>query len=492
MGNHSLSNYIRFVCSKSRLPVITEANRRASSAQRSSSINQPGAMKRSRSSELTTLTRYGSDSSLNTPGRYGQSSMTPLHLPRVSMATMDRSRRAIQEKSIQILNFLQSDDHFFESLNLQQNLTSLSAKQFNLIIQFLIKNICGKVPPNFNTDAATCIVDLLKMLRCPYQINKSMLKAPNAPHSINQIIILLHWMCQFVDGSIKEEAKLFADPELPSLEFTRLFSKQTELAYQLWNSKQDDKLDELNTNLCHELLAVKTDGKVKTFEELDAKTDAMKKKTIQLKKKGIIIPHEEEHNAWESNYARKEEIAVDLENQIIRKTDQLAALEPQYKEKKSNFNQIKDQIENWREIVEIQKYNLQQLQATSQQIHEVEIELDLLRRETDMLQDNLNGIVIKIAQIQHRKGGKLHELNELSLKINQLFGKLKVIVNNNTTISLIEFKSITIFFDFYPGQNSVTDCWSKFRDENISRRFSTIKKEIKEIFGNNFITNESY
>lgn len=145
-------------------------------------------------------------------------------------------RDYIYSKSQQVLEELSKQDRFNELV--QKGLKSMTLKNFISILEYFLEPICGSVPKDFQTNYIDFLYNLLIQLEYPYNINKSSLKTPNAPHCLNNIIILLGWLAEF--SKVDEEAITYkVTDELPDVESMRVFMEQTSEAYKLFNDEKD-------------------------------------------------------------------------------------------------------------------------------------------------------------------------------------------------------------------------------------------------------------
>lgn len=145
-------------------------------------------------------------------------------------------REHINTKSSQILDALSKHDRFNELV--QKGLKSMTLKHFIAILEFLLKPIIGAVPKDFHTNYVDFLHNILMELEYPYNINKSSLKTPNAPHCYNNIIVLLGWLADF--SKVDDEPIQCRTTELmPDVSLVTMFMEQTAEAYKLFNEERD-------------------------------------------------------------------------------------------------------------------------------------------------------------------------------------------------------------------------------------------------------------
>lgn len=177
---------------------------------------------------------------------------TPSRTPNKSTGTKDRmtvvqmtaekekapieDRDYIHMKTNQILHELSKQDRFNELV--QKGLKSMTLKTFIAILEYFLEPIYGTVPKDFQANYVDFLYNLLIQLEYPYNINKSSLKTPNAPHCLNNIIILLGWLADF-SRTDDENIQYTNTEELPDLESMNIFMEQTSEAYKLFNDEKD-------------------------------------------------------------------------------------------------------------------------------------------------------------------------------------------------------------------------------------------------------------
>ncbi|CAG9799930.1 unnamed protein product [Chironomus riparius] len=172
-----------------------------------------------------------------TPNRSGsRDRMTVVQMTAEKEKAPTEDRDFIYTKSQQVLEELSKQDRFNELV--QKGLKSMTLKNFISILEYFLEPICGSVPKDFQTNYIDFSHNLLIQLEYPFSNNKSSLKTPNAPHCLNNIIILLGWLADF--SRIDEEAINYKiTDELPDIESMKVFMEQTSEAYKLFNDERD-------------------------------------------------------------------------------------------------------------------------------------------------------------------------------------------------------------------------------------------------------------
>ncbi|XP_070490999.1 kinetochore protein NDC80 homolog [Chironomus tepperi] len=172
-----------------------------------------------------------------TPNRSGsRDRMTVVQMTAEKEKAPTEDRDYIYTKSQQVLDELSKQDRFNELV--QKGLKSMTLKTFISILEYFLEPICGSVPKDFQTNYIDFLYNLLLQLEYPFNINKSSLKTPNAPHCLNNIIILLGWLADF--SKVDEEAINYkVTDQLQDIESMKVFMEQSSEAYKQFNDEKD-------------------------------------------------------------------------------------------------------------------------------------------------------------------------------------------------------------------------------------------------------------
>lgn len=359
-------------------------------------------MKRSRphssegagSSTGSNLRRYGSDSHLNTPNFM----MTPMgRSPGVRHSVVPNSSRRIKnENSIKVQEILEHDAQFYADLGLQNGLKSMTSKQFLMIIDYFIRSITGKeMTAMFGKgDPLDGIIKFLRDMGCPFIINKSMLKTPNAPHTFDQIVVLMLWLCDYisipfavseVDGITDEE--FIQDEQLPDHEYTAKFSKAMEKGFQLWNSESDE-FDHLQHQLVDDFIGTKLHNKVTSTAELNRLTDKMQQKTKELQDHQMAIPDEEHLEKAMKQFTVYQATKESLKHEIDNLEKSVDAVHIIWNAKNDEFEQKQQMLEALKSRLANQRVTADEMQQlkfknnkVKQAVSSFNLELEALRKD---------------------------------------------------------------------------------------------------------------
>ena len=204
--------------------------------------------------------RTGSATPMRTPTRVS-SARTPLRSSSNDRNTMvpmtaEKEKPPVEDKvwfharHQRILDELVNVDGISNDFIQKGNLKSMTSKQFIMILGHLLKPVMRNIQLD-GTNYVDIVFNVLQQLDYPYTINKSSLKTPNAPHCINNIIVLLGWLSDFKLNDAEMEASVEFKPseELTSTEFATMFMEKGAEGFALWNNNQEEEFEEINEQL---------------------------------------------------------------------------------------------------------------------------------------------------------------------------------------------------------------------------------------------------
>lgn len=244
---------------------------------------------------------------LQTMNRKRSNSATPMRTPmrtplttRFVPSTTDRKRTPQNDKVWfqgqlnRIFNYIGNIEGVDKNFVQKRDIRQMTINDFLRIMCHLAKLWVPRV--SFSNNYADEIYEMLCKLRYPYNFNKSWLKTPNAPHSLNHIVVLIGWL---LDGVRDDSEQLIFDDfidlnEFPSMPFIRLFRETVSETYQMWNDDRDHdheiaeaKIDLLN-NYINESVGFSSEKEIQeaiaTLEEecknLQADSDEWEKRHV--------------------------------------------------------------------------------------------------------------------------------------------------------------------------------------------------------------------
>lgn len=421
---------------------------RPSSAVRSSSATRASTTKRSTQESRYTfgrpsaggLRRYGSDSYLNTPSRFTLS--TPKgRSPGIRQSNIppDSSRKAKHGNVLKLQEILQRNAEFYANLNLKNNcLKSMTTNQFYMIINYFARLICGKDLDTFiqNGDPLLAILNFMNQLEYPYTINKSMLKTPNAPHTFDQIVMMLLWLGEATNVSHYASDDAFIDKFLhnqdeclPNEEFTAMFSKAAQEGYLLWNNESDEHANFID-RLTDNLVGAKLNHKVQSVDELNALTDRLKAKSKELVDHPVQLDNLHQFEQLESKYVEYETKEHDLMTQLKQKRDRLAAVKVNWSDKRSKVERSLVQMNELADHIRNQRYNLDQYKKLSDDMSSLNAAANTIRAELKLIRDEESNQQIIRARLLKKVSEAIAAINERAIQIVKIINNARLKVGD--------------------------------------------------------------
>lgn len=385
------------------------------------------------------LRRYGSDSHLNTPtGRSGAFS-TPISRPSTmrqssavdSARKLDgtNSRQTRNENISKVQEYIQRDANFYADLNLRNDcLKSMTAAQFYAIVNHFARLITGKKIDSFihGTDPLEGILEFMRQLNYPYTVNKSMLKTPNAPHTFDNVVIMLRWLgdvCEIpylsADDTFIDAFLLKQDPSLPNAEYTAEFSKAVQEGYSLWNNESGDHQKLMDT-LVDKLIHAKLDGKVSTVAELNDLTDRLEIKSNELRANPVRLQNVHQYEQLESKYVEYETKEHALMDQIQEQRDRLAAITVNWNDKRNKVKQSDNQMAKVVNQIQNQPHSIDEYKKLSQDMAVLKMSVETLQAEIKSLQSDEANQQINRARLLKKRSEAIANMNERAIQIVKL------------------------------------------------------------------------
>lgn len=457
--------------SKSRLSNVTQiaTNSRPSNVSRPSSVGPrvvpPSSVTRSSSANRQSrdtigrssggLRRYGSDTYLNTPSRFTTMS-TPLRgrspAVRHSLMPPDSSRKSKQENIIKLQEILQRDEGFYADLNLKNGcLKSMTINQFYMIMRRFVRLICGKDLESFITggDPINGILNFMEQVSYPYAVNKSMLKTPNAPHTFDQIVVMLLWLGSVssvstiaADDSLLDEYLFVKDDQFPNEEYTSMFSKAVQEGYLLWNNESDEHTTFID-RLSDGLIAAKLNHKVESAAELQALTENLEMKSNELANNPVQLKNLHHFEELESKYVEYETMEHDLVNKLNEKRDRLAAVQVKWNDKRTKVQQSQSKIHALATQIQQQKFSISDYKKLAEQMYLMKAAVGTVQNEIKLIRDEESNQQITRARLLKKVSEAINKINERGMQI--------VKVLNNTQFKFSERESSMLHLPASPS-----------------------------------------
>ncbi|KAG5677251.1 hypothetical protein PVAND_007023 [Polypedilum vanderplanki] len=279
-----------------------------------------------------------------------------------------------------VTNFILEDlskIEIFKELT-HKGLKSMTLKNFIMILRHYIQYICN-VPNDFMTNYIDFVYNLLIQLEYPYNINKSSLKTPNAPHCFNNIIVLLGWLAEFSKCD-DEDVQYKTTEELPDNQIIQKLMNSTKHAYSLFNeAKSTDDIE-------NKIMNFYLESQVGPCSDVESEIKRLKFEIEQLQKD--IKP-------------------VSLSNELKEKQELSDQLNDQIKLRNGNINVLNRKIANLRADYALRR------EAEEHSAHELQT-LQFKLKNQQMSVENRQDLLIEITQLKSALASKRNATMELS------------------------------------------------------------------------------
>lgn len=335
---------------------------------------------------------------------------------------VESARKESNEAATKVLEILQEDHTFFASLNLTGSLRSMSTKQFFAVVNYFLQNVTGKQLKTLDKDPSNEIIELLKMIRCPYMVTKSILKAPTAPHAFESSITLLVWLSEFgnVRGQTPQRAQqlddkynlITKDECLPSEQFTKMFHKTVRDGFHLWNDGQDADYTAMVRDMVNKSVSAQMRGQIKSKDELKKKIKETRAECAELKKFDCKIKNEKKCRAVQEKSLELETAKRDLEQRCAAVSDDLGAVEVSWATKRHQMNQKEASVDHLKEVIAGQSHTTDDMEKLKMDVQTLEYQTRKEREASDRVKDGASQQKIRLARLLQTKTDMVIKLNE--------------------------------------------------------------------------------
>ncbi|XP_053663612.1 uncharacterized protein LOC128712763 [Anopheles marshallii] len=299
---------------------------------------------------------------LRTPLRnMGHYVLNAENIPSFSIpSTVERERCPVDAR--QIFDYLSQTNvpdlpkEFIERANIK----AMSMKQFLIIIAHLLRQIGGsryKIGANFIDDIMKAITEL----QCPFTVNKSMLKTPSAPHSIQQVVTMLSWLIQLAAPALSSEWAPNYDhaSEFPSPEYTQFFFQSAIESFHLWNLKREEEFGAQVEAMVDRLVADKTGGL--SQEQVRVRTEEIRK---QLE---AIDSDRSQGKTREQSFDGVQREVLEKQRLVKQLTEETKRLSKEYEHLEQEYYQRQDQYYDCENAIRKVKEQLAHQQMTTRE-----------------------------------------------------------------------------------------------------------------------------
>lgn len=469
----------------SRLSTISQPTSlpRIKNVSRPSSVPRVAPMSASRSSSATRVSnvrdtrsigmrRYGSDNYLNTPSRFSTLSTPVGRSPaavRHSVMPPDSTRKAKHENVLKVQEILQRDEAFYAELNLKNGLKSMTINQFYMIMKHFVRLTSGKELEAYivNGDPHQGILNFMAQAEYPFTVNKSMLKTPNAPHTFDQVIVMLLWLGSVSSvSSVADDEQLVnqflytKDENFPNEEYTAMFSKGVQEGYLLWNNESEQHSTFLD-HLTNGLIAEKLNHKVSSAAELQILTENLETKSKELADNPVQLNNIHQFEQLESKYIEYETKEHDLMKQIREMRDRLAAIRVNWNDKRLKVQQSQTKLNELANQIKNQEHSIGDYKKLAEEISTLKAGVGSVQTEIKLIRDEESNQQITRARLLKKVSESIAQINERGMQIVKLL--------NNTQLSISEQDMNKLHLPASPSVQQVQKV-----DEMLSYMFSAV------------------
>lgn len=402
----------------SRLPVrlssVKEAQRSAST-DRLSHLNPASAIKRSRSALATpsfTPVRTPSSRLFATPatGRKGTS----------------EQKLFIQNQQNKILAYVEKNEILGPDFAWKGGLKAMTTKHFSTILSHLLKPLVGNrfaIGANYVDD----IVKILLKIDYPHMINKSWLKTPSAPHSLNHVVFLFIWLLDLHvdDEEVVSELESLENLELQNdnfLDTTYLknFKNAVSNAFILWDKFQNKEYEEMIQKLKDEYIdrkiSVESEKKVREeIAKIKTKIESMNKTIQSYKNK------KKEHVKLINEFEMVEISIEKITDSLNSKVRELQNMKTSNHEAERNIYDLNQQEDELLHKIKNQKMSVTERDNIVKKIFHFNELIASHKEAIAEFETTNNKSQMAIAQLMKTKYKLVHALNNYLYNLNACF-----------------------------------------------------------------------
>ncbi|XP_062550736.1 kinetochore protein NDC80 homolog [Armigeres subalbatus] len=238
----------------------------------------------------------------------------------------------------------------------RRNLRTMSTKQFLVIMNHLFRQIGGsryKLGTNFIDD----IMKTMAELEYPYTVNKSMLKTPNVPHSINHIITMIGWLVQLAPPVSHEISPLKHDVDLieefPNCEFQNFFLDKAQDGFSVWNLQKMDEYEAVVEALTDKLVEARTNGL--NQHQVQERISHLEQEFQSLRNSTMQQCREQSMDAFVENIQDQQQLKKKLHEEVKAIQKQANKIEEEYYLRQEDYYAREKKIEELKQQIETQQ-----------------------------------------------------------------------------------------------------------------------------------------
>ncbi|KAI4296275.1 hypothetical protein L6164_036247 [Bauhinia variegata] len=369
--------------------------------------------------------------------------------------------RSFQQSAVATINAYLSSHSFPVSFKS----TVPSAKDIHETLKFLMSRLDFPT-----TKLADDLPILLRSLNYPFKLNKSILKAPAAPHQWPTFLALIHWLVQIA---------MYNDHVSSSANSTSFIEDNVLYLYTLnsylhYIRGDDDAMEELDRECKEKLEREKGNAadKVKATEEtlakLEAELEALKSRPSQKEEL------DRDKNMLENDVNKFHKIIEEFTGRIKEVEKVLSEKEKQLEAKLQEHKKICEENAELKKRVDLQTFNARDVERMKRELQAVDRDIG----EAELAR---NAWEERSWELDTTLGHKFKDLEALALDCNQAIRRLKIgngfqyqLNAKGTTpaeIMGIDYKST-----LKPALNSFADDIKRSSMENLEELISLQQK----------------
>lgn len=389
-------------------------------------------------------------------GPYRGNYVTPIKTPAKGLCFPPTiEKRSVQvdkkwaiEESARISEYLRSvqADISKDFNNRADGIRSMSTKDFVTILNFFLGSVGNRLEIKSAKDYVEDTIKCMEKLKYPYNLTKSSLKTPTAPHSFPNIVQLLSWlkslhMHQLNEGW-EDEFLDYRENVYPNLETQKYMQLVCTESFQIWDSNQSEEDDQQFTDLKDKAIAkiIHERTGIPTLPEFELRNEQTKKKCDGIKKEidSIKIPEEQEQKllTLESeveNY--QSEINVlelnkkHVKSEILEIITENDRLQLQRKEMQAKLDKLKNAING-------QKATVDERDSQVNKILYLEAKVNAMKNTLKEIQENCSNDIVKETRLMTKIPIIIGKLNGFMSRMedhtnSNFFGSINLEENNN-------------------------------------------------------------
>lgn len=362
------------------------------------------------------------------------------------------------EESGRITEYLRQADVGKDFYSRADGIRSMSTKDLVCILNFFLSSVGNRLEIKSAKDYVEETIKSMDKLKYPYNITKSSLKTPTAPHSFTNIVQLLSWLKNLHmhqnqnDEGWEDEFLVFREDLYPYLETQKYIQSVSTESFKIWNSNQGEEEDQFGdiedkaiSKIIHEKTGIQTIADIMQRN----KQTWQKCENLLIDIDNVKIPEEQEQ--------KLSELVAELENF----ESEINVLEMNIKQAEGEISEIQNEIERF-------------------QIQGKEIQIAL-----DKLKNAING---QKATVQERDS-QVHKIVYLEAKVNAAKNTIKEIQETSSNDLVKETRLLSkipiMIGKLKDFMNRVQDLIKSNIFENISltdnKNFQELLKIVKQI-----------